>query len=125
MSKEFVFLWMLFMHVLDDFKLQDGLLVNLKQKKFWQEKAPKEQYRFDYIVALLMHGISWSFMIMLPIAVVMGFNVGMSFVAVFAANAIIHAAVDDFKANKLKINLIADQAIHLMQIVATFVVLMR
>jgi len=36
------------------------------------------------------------------------------------ANTLIHAIVDDLKANKHKINLIQDQTIHFMQILLTF-----
>jgi hypothetical protein len=68
MSKGFVVAWMLFMHVLDDYKLQ-GCLGNLKQRQFWKDHAPDRMYRFDYIVALVMHAVSWSFCIMLPLAV--------------------------------------------------------
>jgi hypothetical protein len=39
-------------------------------------------------------------------------------------NTIIHYIVDDLKANKLKINLIADQSIHLFQILISWVVYM-
>ena len=47
----------------------------MKQKKWWQENAPQKLYKYDYIVALIMHSMSWSFMIMLPIAIGVNFDV--------------------------------------------------
>ena len=37
MSLEFVFVWMLFMHVLDDFRLQ-GIMAEMKQKSWWEKQ---------------------------------------------------------------------------------------
>ena len=88
-----------------------------KQKSYWQENAPDKFYRYDYIMALIMHSISWTFMVMLPIAYVNQFNVGVGFIGMFIANVAIHAAVDDLKANMKLINLWHDQLMHLGQIV--------
>ena len=116
-------LWlMIFMHIVDDYKLQ-GILASFKQKQWWEENAPDKLYECDYIWALFMHSFSWSFMIMLPIAFVMNFNITGLFAIVFIANVLIHAFVDDLKANQRKINLIQDQTIHIMQICITFVIL--
>ena len=41
----------------------------------------------------------------------------------FIVNMIIHAMVDNLKANALKINLIVDQMIHVGQILVTYFVL--
>lgn len=124
MSKAFVILLMLFFHIIDDYRLQ-GILASMKQKEWWQEHAPQQLYRYDYIVALAMHSLSWSFMIMLPVAFANGFDIEAGFILVFVANAILHGFVDDLKANKKKINLIADQSIHLLQIAATAALFMR
>ena len=122
MSKGFVVAWMLFMHVLDDYTLQ-GCLGNLKQRQFWKDHAPDRMYRFDYIVALVMHAVSWSFCIMLPLAVYAGFSCHAAFLGMFFGNVCVHAAVDDLKANRHKINLITDQAIHIAQIFLTALLL--
>lgn len=114
----FIILAMIFCHIVDDYYLQ-GWLASAKQKKWWEENAPQKLYNHDYIMALIMHSMSWSFMIMLPIAISMSFNVSMLFVIVFILNAVIHALVDNLKANKLQISLITDQLIHLSQIFAT------
>lgn len=118
MSQGFVILLMMFFHIIDDYRLQ-GILASMKQKEWWKEHAPQRLYRYDYIVALVMHSLSWSFMIMLPVALANGFDIGVSFVFTFVFNTILHGIVDDLKANKKKINLIADQSIHLLQIAAT------
>ena len=68
MSSIFILCAMIFLHIIDDYVLQAPCLCDLKQKSFWEKNAPEEQYKKDYIVALIMHAISWSFMIMLPIA---------------------------------------------------------
>lgn len=114
----FIILVMIFCHIVDDYYLQ-GWLASAKQKKWWEENAPQKLYNHDYIMALIMHSMSWSFMIMLPIAISMSFNVSILFVIVFILNAVIHALVDNLKANKLQISLITDQLIHLLQIFVT------
>lgn len=123
MNTYFVVIWMLFMHVTDDYVLQ-GILSQLKQKKYWKEHAPEEMYKYDYMMALIMHAISWSFMIMLPIAYAYNFVIDETFLVVFSLNASIHAIVDDEKANKFHINLITDQLIHIAQIALTAMVLL-
>lgn len=120
----FIFLSMIFLHIIDDYVLQPACLSKLKQKKFWEANAPNKLYKNDYKMALLMHGFSWAFMTMLPIAIYQGFDVGVKFLFAFILNTILHSGIDDTKANKEKINLIADQFIHLIQIAVTFIVLM-
>ena len=122
MNKLFVLLLMIFMHIIDDYKLQAGVLANLKQKRYWQESAPEPLYQYDYIAALIMHGLSWSFMIMLPVAAYRGFNVGVIFLTVFFVNAAVHAITDDLKANRGVLNLCQDQFIHMIQILGTAIV---
>lgn len=121
MENVFVLLSMIFLHIVDDYYLQ-GILASMKQKNWWEEKAPQRLYKYDYIVALIMHSLSWAFMIMLPIAIQTHLNVGNSFLCALIINAIVHGIVDDIKANNLKINLIIDQTIHIIQIVATFII---
>lgn len=118
MNNTFIFLLMIFCHIVDDYYLQ-GWLASAKQKKYWQDNAPDKMYRHDYIWALLMHSFSWAFMIMLPIAFVYEFNVSNFFVYIFILNVIVHAITDNEKANKFTINLWVDQLIHLSQITLT------
>lgn len=120
MTKLFVIMFMLFCHIFDDYKLQAGVLNNLKQKKWWREQPEyNECYRYDYIVGLIMHSISWSFMIMLPLAIYLSFNITLPFVIIFLGNVLVHAVVDDLKANRKVINLVVDQAVHMIQIATT------
>ena len=120
MNAAFVFLWMIFFHIVDDYYLQ-GWLASAKQKSWWQANAPEKLYKHDYIWALIMHSFSWAFMVMLPIAYYQGFMISKLFVIAFIANAAFHAIIDDQKANRKSINLWHDQLFHLMQIVLTFV----
>lgn len=113
---------MIFCHIVDDYYLQ-GWLASAKQKRYWEENAPDKMYKHDYIWALIMHSFSWAFMIMLPVAFFMNFNINLGFIAMFIWNVVIHIVTDDAKANKKKINLIQDQIIHLAQIVLTFLFL--
>ena len=122
MNPVFIFLFMLFCHVFDDYVLQ-GCLANLKQKQWWKDHASDAKYQKDYIAALICHSISWSFMIMLPISIATHFYTDPGSVwllLMFPVNVIAHAITDDAKANKLSINLIMDQGIHLSQIIMTF-----
>jgi hypothetical protein len=92
----------------------------MKQRSWWEENAPKEEYKNDYKMALFMHAFSWAFMIMIPYIIV-----GASQYAICGAivlNTIIHAIVDDLKANKKKINLIDDQTTHIIQILITWLI---
>lgn len=114
---------MMFCHIVDDYYLQ-GKLALFKQKSWWKKNAPHEMYKYDYIVALIMHSFSWAFMMMLPIAVSQSFDIGAGFVAMFVVNTAVHAIVDHLKANKRKINLVTDQSIHIGQIVLTFLICM-
>lgn len=117
---------MIFCHIVDDYYLQ-GILANMKQKKWWQEHTTNTLYQYDYVVALLAHSFSWSFMIMLPLLV---YNIICNYeytvfyyfyVGAIVSNTEIHMYVDNLKANELKINLIADQSIHIAQIIITYI----
>ena len=116
--KLFILFVMIFAHIVDDYYLQ-GILASLKQKSWWEnQKSYKPMYKYDYIVALIMHAFSWSFMVSLPI-LYLGFTKWISIVIIL--NTIIHGIVDNLKANKGKINLIVDQSIHIIQIVITWI----
>ena len=117
----FVLILMIFCHIVDDYYLQ-GWLASAKQKQWWKDNAPDKLYRFDYIWALITHSFSWSFMIMLPIALFNSFAISGAFVGMLVFNMIMHAFVDDCKANRHWINLWTDQGCHLVQIAATFVI---
>lgn len=124
MLNEFTLFLMFFAHIVDDYYLQ-GILATLKQKVWWQRSAPQKMYRHDYLAALIAHAFSWSFMIMLPIALAYGFHgLPRAYGSWLFLNMVIHAVVDHQKANRGKINLITDQALHLIQILVTFLCFM-
>lgn len=118
MSKLFVVLWMIFFHIVDDYYLQ-GWLASAKQRDWWKNNAPEPLYKYDYIWALLMHSFSWTFMIMLPMAIVQSFNISTTFLILFLLNIGIHSLTDNAKANEKTINLWQDQFIHMGQIAIT------
>ena len=124
MSWAYVILLMVFLHIVDDYYLQAiGSLASMKQRKWWEEHFPQKLYKYDYLVALLMHSMSWAFMVMLPISVYWSWDIDGAFVLMFIANTVIHAFVDHMKANWLSINLIIDQSLHMVQILSTFLIL--
>ena len=118
MTKEniIILLLMIFLHIIDDYYLQ-GILASMKQKLWWQKNNPQKMYKYDYLMALFMHSFSWSFMIMLPSIITKSFIWW-----IFLINLIMHFIVDHLKANLLKINLITDQAIHILQIILTWLI---
>lgn len=116
---------MLFCHIVDDYYLQ-GILSSMKQKSWWKQNAPDKLYSKDYIMALLEHAFSWTFMIMIiPVLYTMhstNYITEIMIIIFFIINMIIHAIIDNLKANKLSINLIEDQIVHIIQIFMTWVI---
>lgn len=118
MSTTQTILVMILAHLIADFTLQ-GWLADGKQKSWWDKMCGGkiiEKYKHDYIAALVCHALYWSIAICLPLC-----NSPMLACAVIG-NTIIHAIVDDLKANRKKLNLIQDQLLHLTQIVVTAIV---
>ena len=116
---------MLFCHIVDDYYLQ-GWLASAKQKSWWEKNNPNPLYKNDYIIALFEHAFSWTFMIHLPLIIIMiitGKYIALHlFSILFVVNWLIHVITDDMKANKFKINLIQDQLVHICQIFVTWVI---
>lgn len=123
MNNYFIILWMIFNHIFDDFYLQPIILNKLKQRDWWfEQKGMTALYENDYIIALLAHSFSWTFMMMLPVAIYLNFSLDLIFILVFVGNIIAHALIDNWKCNKYEINLIQDQILHILQIIFTFCV---
>lgn len=116
-------IFMIFAHIIDDYYLQ-GWLASAKTKNWWKKNAPDKLYSKDYIMALFCHSLSWSIMVFLPILIYSLYNqIDLNwFYLVLPINLIIHAIIDDLKANKFKINLIIDQNIHFIQIFITWLI---
>ena len=116
-------IFMIFAHITDDYYLQ-GWLASAKTKNWWEKNAPNKLYNKDYIMVLFCHSISWSIMVFLPILIYSLYNqIDLNwFYLVLPINLIVHAIIDDLKANKFKINLIIDQSIHFIQIFITWLI---
>ena len=118
-TKTLILLLMIFCHIVDDYYLQ-GVLAQMKQKRWWAENYTNPLYKYDYFVALLIHGFSWAFMITLPLTIYTFVTGGKWYSFLFIVNMLMHFMVDDLKANGEKINLIEDQLLHITQIIATW-----
>ena len=116
----FTLLVMIFLHLFADFILQTPFISKFKQKKSWEEYNKDGKYTYDYINILIDHCFIWSFVTFFPILFL--FNSIIGYTIIVFINMIIHAYIDDLKANKLKINLITDQLLHLGQIVLTLMI---
>lgn len=131
MKALFVFIEMIFCHCFADYFLQ-GILASMKQKKWWAKQAPnisefeKSKYINDYKAALIAHSIEWTFVVQIPLFIFVvqsyyAFAEGLMYLLLFIYNAIAHYVIDDYKANKHKINLIQDQRLHLIQILLSWI----
>lgn len=115
----FILFTMIFMHIIDDFHLQ-GNLALFKQKKWWEENYPDDKYKHDYMISLLLHSFSWTFMIQLPIYLYTN-NINI-YIFAFIINWTLHSFIDHKKCNAYIFNLTQDQVIHIIQVIATFIV---
>ena len=122
--KTLILFTMLFLHIVDDYYLQ-GILAKLKQKSWWEENAPDSLYKNDYKVALAEHAFSWTFMIMLPITLMIADNdtLVIPWCIIFLMNLLIHAWIDHLKANVHNCSLFVDQTIHICQVLTTWAVM--
>ena len=123
-----ILLLMYLFHIIDDFVLQPICLSKLKQQTYWKEECKKYnldilKYGNDYITALVMHGLSWSIMIHIPLMVLSDIRDDFFLLLSVLLNTVIHSIIDNLKANELKINLDTDQTLHSCQIVITWFVL--
>ena len=123
MDRLLVLIAMIFCHIIDDYYLQ-GILASMKQKDWWQTNAPNPLYEYDYLMALFIHGFSWTCSIMLVPTIYTLVVGGIIHPQLFIINIILHMVIDDLKANRKKINLITDQSLHLLQIIVTWYCLM-
>lgn len=119
MTWQVILVLMLLGHLVADYTLQ-GWLADGKQESWWKKVCGgviPDKYKNDYIVALCCHALYWSIFICAP------FYTSSNFLPAIILNTMVHAIVDDLKANQKVINLVQDQLIHLAQILLTFAVL--
>jgi uncharacterized protein YqcC (DUF446 family) len=113
---------MVLMHIVDDYYLQ-GILAKMKQKSWWEkQEGYKSMYKDDYKMALLMHSMSWSIMILLPAMFILNVS-GHMLWSIFAVNTLLHCIIDNEKANKGRLNLMVDQTLHIAQIIVSWMIL--
>ena len=121
-----ILLSMIFLHIVDDFYLQ-GPLAKFKQKTFWNEYMKdgytRELYKYDWFISLLLHAFSWTFSIHIPIFIAYYSKLNSVILIIeFIITMIIHAFIDNLKANRKAIGLLTDQVFHLIQIIIIFII---
>ena len=113
---------MIWLHIIDDYYMQ-GKLAYMKRKEWWL-KLPeyKSLFKYDYIVALICHAFSWSFIVHIPSIILAYFYNRRYYIIIISIlmHMVIHAYIDHIKANKKEINLILDQSLHLFQLIIIF-----
>ena len=123
----YILIFMFLFHIFDDFVLQPICLSKLKCKEIWNDvnRQNNNLYKNDYKMALFIHALSWSIMIHIPLMICMihmNQHYQISLLSSILLNSIIHAFIDNLKANKRKISLVIDQTIHFIQIMLTYLI---
>ena len=121
-----LFLSMVFLHIFDDYVLQNAL-ARLKQKSTWEEYVKETPiYKNDYKMALFEHALEWTLVVHSPFMIyayihnIDGIGKIAALITSVIFNTAVHYITDDAKANAKKINLIQDQLIHFMQVIVIF-----
>lgn len=129
MTPEVLLLLMVLAHIVEDFHIQ-GIMAQMKQKSWWYDqfaKASYEQpdrdmgdimgtYGRDYLVALFLHGLEWAICVSIPVIFYQDFALSTYMLFAITAMAVMHAVIDHLKCNLYTINLVEDQAFHIMQV---------
>lgn len=120
MEKFNILLAMIFCHFLFDFYIQSKSNALIKKKDWWENRHKNPGRRkYNYIFGLMIHSYVWTFSILLPSYYITG---DINYFLLFG-NTIIHAVVDNGKSNRKTISSVADQIIHLGQILVTWIIL--
>lgn len=111
------------LHIIADFILQNNFMSTYKQKKNWEEYIKdQKQYKYDYIVVLLVHSFLWAFITYIPLLLYLGVARITAYIIMVIGQASVHAYIDNAKCNKLSLNLILDQLFHvLFQIIIPYI----
>ena len=126
-KKLLVLLIMIYLHILDDFVLQN-CLVKLKQKDHWADIVKDHPlYKYDYIMALIAHATEWTTTVSIPIFISFFIKpadtfLKVSFLLIYIMTIVLHAYIDNRKANVKDINLIIDQFLHVIQTIGLWFV---
>ena len=134
MDKLLTLMIMIFLHFFADYHAQ-GILASMKQFEWWEKQVENygsSMYRNDHKAALIAHSFEWAFIMMLPLLheiyfVCYNFEyysvlAVCTYIILLCANTFVHYRVDDAKANRRTINLVKDQAIHLVQVFLTWLI---
>ena len=115
-----IFLAMIFAHIFADFIFQNNFMATYKQKSNWVKyiSASNGLYKNDYKVVLFVHSFSWAFITYLPL---LYYECYLYYAILVILQTPIHAYIDHVKCNLLKINLVTDQTLHLVQIILPFI----
>ena len=126
-KKLLVLLIMIYLHILDDFVLQN-CLAKLKQKDHWADIVKDHPlYKYDYIMALIAHATEWTTTVSIPIFISFFIKpvdtfLKVVFLLIYVLTIFLHAHIDDRKANLKDINLIIDQFLHVIQTIGLWFV---
>lgn len=110
-------------HLIVEFVFQPLCLGKYKEKDWWKTQYENGEvpdlYKYDYMMGLLQHSITWSCFQVLPWLLLSdtGHKLTLAF---FIFNMVGHYLIDDLKANKKKINLVEEQSLNLIQILTTW-----
>lgn len=124
MDDVFLLFSMMFAHIVADFNLQ-GVLADMKQAGWWDKSVPakyRSMVKYDWIVALVIHGFAWSFCMCLPYYLVPGITDFSMLNQMIVINAVLHSVIDAIKCYFCKFNLVQDQMFHLIQVIGTWLV---
>ena len=127
------------LHLIADYFLQ-GCLADLKQRDWWSKTLHKffmehegrtksfewqsrlrKKYQYDYMAGLMCHALMWTIVTFFPL---MWFCGATAFTALAVVNTLVHFVVDHLKANTHRFNLVQDQLIHMVQVIATVLIVM-
>lgn len=107
------------MHLLADYPLQ-GILASMKQKSWWKGQTDDKMYGHDWIATLVCHSAMWGIMTAIPSLVTCfileDWAAGAISILIMLASIVLHGFIDNEKANRHRINLVQDQALHLAQL---------
>lgn len=126
-KKLLVLLIMIYLHILDDFVLQN-CLAKLKQKDHWTDIVKDHPlYKYDYIMALIAHATEWTTTVSIPIFISFFIKpvdtfLKVIFLIIYVITIALHAHIDNRKANVKDINLIIDQFLHVIQTIGLWFV---
>lgn len=118
----FLLLVSVYLHFWDDFHHQ-GCLKEMKQRIWW-ETHPQytDEYANDYKICMMVHAFEWACAVHAPYIIYGLYNglfTDMKVVMTLTSitfHMLYHARIDSMKANERKINLVTDQANHMIQL---------